>query len=50
MKRSVTFRPLARRDLLEHLLFLAEKARLGVELAERYFNAVNDTCDMLAQC
>jgi hypothetical protein len=35
MKRPVTFRPRARLDLLEHMLFFAEEARLGVELAER---------------
>jgi plasmid stabilization system protein ParE len=39
---SVTQRPRARLDLLDQFVYFAEQD--GVELAERYFSAVDKTC------
>jgi toxin ParE1/3/4 len=39
---AVTQRPRARLDLLEQFVYLGEQA--GVELAERYFAAIDKTC------
>lgn len=47
MKRTFTFRPRARLDLLEQFLYLAEQATAAV--AERYFTAVDATCALLAK-
>jgi len=44
---SVTFRPRARRDLLDQFSYLADQAT--VEVAERYFTAVDRTCARLAK-
>ena len=46
MKRTFTFRPRARLDLLEQFLYLAEQATATA--AERYFTAVDRTCARLA--
>ena len=46
MKRTFTFRPRARLDLLDQFLYLAEQATVAV--AERYYAAVNRTCARLA--
>jgi plasmid stabilization system protein ParE len=48
MNRSVTFRPRARRDLLEQMLYLGQEAGTGARVAERYHHAVLTTCEMLA--
>jgi toxin ParE1/3/4 len=40
-------RPRARLDLLEQFVYFAEQA--GVELAERYLDAVSSTCALLAR-
>lgn len=48
MKRSVTFRPRARRDLLEQMLYLGQEADTGAQTAERYHHAVLTTCEILA--
>ena len=45
MNLLVTFRPRARRDLLEQTLYLVEQASPG--MAERYLDAVRMTCEML---
>jgi toxin ParE1/3/4 len=45
MTDLVTQRPRARLDLLEQFVYLAENA--GVEVAERYFTAVDETCARL---
>ena len=42
MSPSVTQRPRARLDLLEQFVYFGEQA--NVELAERYFAAVDNTC------
>ena len=47
MNRSFAFRPRARLDLLEQFLYLADQAT--VEVAERYFGAVDQTCARLAK-
>jgi toxin ParE1/3/4 len=47
MKRTYTFRPRARLDLLEQFLYLADQAMAAV--AERYFTAVERTCARLAE-
>ncbi len=47
MKRTYTFRPRARLDLLDQFLYLAEQATPAV--AERYFAAVDRTCARLAE-
>jgi len=47
MKSSFAFRPRARLDLLEQFLYLADQAT--VEVAERYFTAVDHTCVRLAK-
>jgi len=47
MKRTFTFRPRARLDLLEQFLYLAQEATVAV--AERYFTAVDRTCARLAE-
>ena len=47
MSAPVTHRPRARLDLLEQFVYLGEQA--GVELAERYFTAVEETCRQLAR-
>jgi len=47
MKPSFAFRPRARLDLLEQFLYLADQAT--VEVAERYFTAVNRTCARMAK-
>jgi toxin ParE1/3/4 len=47
MKRTYTFRPLARLDLLDQFLYLADQATVAV--AERYFAAVDRTCARLAE-
>jgi plasmid stabilization system protein ParE len=46
MRLRVRFRPSARRDLLEQILYLAEGA--GARMAARYFDAVQATCETLA--
>ena len=47
MKSSFAFRPRARLDLLEEFIYLADQAT--VEVAERYFTAVNRTCARMAK-
>ena len=47
MRPSVAFRPRARLDVLEQFLYLADQAT--VDVAERYFTAVNRTCARLAR-
>ncbi len=44
---AVTQRPRARLDLLEQFVYLGETA--GVEVAERYFAAVQETCALLIE-
>ena len=44
---SVTQRPRARIDLLEQFVYFGEAE--SVELAERFFTAVNETCALLAK-
>ncbi len=46
MNLPVTFRPGARRDLLEQTLYLVEQA--SPRMAQRYLDAVRKTCEMLA--
>lgn len=46
MTPAVTQRPRARLDLLEQFVYLGERG--GIELAERYFTAVEATCARLA--
>jgi len=48
MNRSVTFRPRARRDLLEQTLYLERQAGTGPRIIERYLDAVLMTCETLA--
>jgi toxin ParE1/3/4 len=43
----VTQRPRARLDLLEQFVYFGEQA--GVELAERYFAAIDETCLQLVK-
>jgi len=43
----VTFRPLARRDVLDQMLYFEEQA--NEETALRYYDAVLVTCSLLAQ-
>jgi len=43
----ITHRPRARLDLLEQFVYLGEQA--GVEIAERYFDAVSRSCAHLAR-
>ena len=45
MIQAVTLRPRARIDLLEQFVYLGEEA--SVDLAERYFAAVDETCALL---
>ena len=45
MTSAVTQRPRARLDLLEQFVYFGEQ--VGVELAERYFTAVDETCRRL---
>ncbi|HEV3201128.1 MAG TPA: hypothetical protein VGZ73_24675 [Bryobacteraceae bacterium] len=45
MTGRVTQRPRSRLDLLEQFVYLGEQA--GVEVAERYLAAVEDTCARL---
>jgi plasmid stabilization system protein ParE len=45
MISPVTQRPRARLDLLEQFVYFGEQA--NVELAERYFAAVDETCRQL---
>lgn len=47
MKASVSFRPQARSDLLEQMLYLDKKA--SVETAIRFLQAVFDTCELLGR-
>lgn len=47
MNPPFAFRPRARLDLLEQFSYLAEQAT--VEVAERYFTAVDRTCARLAK-
>jgi toxin ParE1/3/4 len=47
MNASVTQRPRARLDLLEQFVYFGEQA--GVELAERYLEAVEQTCLQLVR-
>jgi len=47
MNPPVTQRPRARLDLLEQFVYFGEQA--GVELAERYFAAVDATCLLLVE-
>jgi len=47
VKPHIAFRPRARLDLLEQYLYLADQAT--VEVAERYFTAVDRTCARLAK-
>ena len=47
MTSSVTQRSRARLDLLEQFVYLSEQA--GIELAERYFAAVDETCALLVK-
>ncbi len=42
---AVTQRPGVRLDLLERFVYMGEKA--GVDVAERYFAAVEETCALL---
>ena len=42
MISAITQRPRARLDLLDQFVYFGEQA--GVELAERYFAAVDETC------
>jgi toxin ParE1/3/4 len=44
---SVSFRPKARRDVLEQMLYFEEQA--NEETALRYYDAVLVTCSLLAQ-
>jgi toxin ParE1/3/4 len=44
---SVTQRPRARIDLLEQFVYFGEKE--SIELAERYFTAVDETCALLVK-
>ena len=44
---AVTHRPRARLDLLEPFVYFGERA--GLELAERYFAAVDETCLQLVK-
>jgi toxin ParE1/3/4 len=43
----ITQRPRARIDLLEQFVYFGEQA--GVELAERFFTAVEQTCEQLVR-
>ena len=45
MNSPVTQRPRARLDLLDQFVYFGEQ--VGVELAERYFTAVDETCRRL---
>jgi toxin ParE1/3/4 len=45
MIEAVTQRPNTRLDLLEQFVYLGERA--GVEVAERYFATVEETCALL---
>jgi toxin ParE1/3/4 len=45
--QSVTQRPQARLDLHEQFVYFGEKE--SIELAERYFTAVNETCALLVK-
>jgi toxin ParE1/3/4 len=47
MRRTFAYRPRARLDLLEQFVYLAEEG--SVEVAERYFAAVDTTCARLAK-
>jgi toxin ParE1/3/4 len=47
MISPVTQRPRARLDLLEQFVYLSEQA--NVELGERYFAAVDETCRQLVK-
>ena len=47
MTSPVTERPRARLDLLEQFVYFGEQASL--ELAERYFAAVDETCRQLVK-
>ena len=47
LTRNVTQRPRARLDLLEQFTYFGE--RDGVDLAERYLTAVEETCRRLAE-
>ena len=47
MIRSVTRRPRARVDLLEQFVYFGEEE--SIELAERYFAAVDETCASLVK-
>jgi toxin ParE1/3/4 len=44
---SITQRPRARIDLLEQFVYFGEEE--GIELAERYFSAVDETCTLLVK-
>ena len=46
MNPSVTFRPRARQDVLDQMLYLEEQA--GEETAVRYYDAVLASCRLLA--
>jgi hypothetical protein len=48
MNPSVTFRPRARRDLLEQTLYLQQDTGIGARIIERHLDAVLTTCEMLA--
>jgi plasmid stabilization system protein ParE len=47
MIQSVTQRPWARIDLLEQFVYFVEEE--SMELAERYFTAVDETCALLVK-
>jgi len=47
MNPPVTQRPRARLDLLDQYVYFGEQA--GVELAERYFTAIDETCLQLVK-
>jgi toxin ParE1/3/4 len=47
MRPAFAYRPQARLDLLEQFLYLAEEA--NIEVAERYYAAIEQTCARLAK-
>ena len=47
MMQSVTQRPRARVDLLEQFVYFGEEE--SIDLAERYFTAVDETCALLVK-
>jgi toxin ParE1/3/4 len=47
LSAQVTFRPRARADVLEQLVYLAERS--GIDTADRYHSALLRTCELLAR-